>query len=213
MYQSIKLIINKFVLKWTAAVLLLKTVRICTNSVTSEFQRLMSNEQVHVYQVKQSMQMHNACEHTKQLSDITSTAVPVMPKQVRFMILLVSRTKVLYLKKHDDAYMYLNSRQVLFRFRTFKINFFQTTKEIEKFPKEETEKHVNEGIEIIIYRLELYQLYLKLYLKGCEHFFIEVNAAIWILLHFKLVIAYKVISYKCFIFFYHTLTERWICTA
>lgn len=98
MYQSIKLIINKFVLKWTAAVLLLKTVRICTNSVTSEFQRLMSNEQVHVYQVKQSMQMHNACEHTKQLSDITSTAVPVMPKQVRFMILLVSRTKVLYLK-------------------------------------------------------------------------------------------------------------------
>lgn len=81
--------------------------------------------------------------------------------------------------------MYLNSRQALFRFRTFKINFFQTTKEIEKFPKEETEKHVNEGIEIIIYRLELYQLYLKLYLKGCEHFFIEVNAAIWILLHFK----------------------------
>lgn len=63
--------------------------------------------------------------------------------------------------------------------------FFQTTKEIEKFPKEETEKHVNQGIEIIIYRLELYQLYLKLYLKGCEHFFIEVNAAIWIFLHFK----------------------------
>lgn len=136
MYQSIKLIINKFVLKWTAAVLLLKTVRICTNSVTSEFQRLMSNEQVHVYQVKQSMQMHNACEHTKQLSDITSTAVPVMPKQVGFMILLVSRTKVLYLKKHDDAYMYLNSRQVLFRFRTFKINFFsKRQRKLKNFPR------------------------------------------------------------------------------
>lgn len=124
MYQSIKLIINKFVLKWTAAVLLLKTVRICTNSVTSEFQRLMSNEQVHVYQVKQSMQMHNACEHTKQLSDITSTAVPVMPKQVRFMILSVSRTKVLYFKNMTTIYIYQNSREVLFRFRTFKTNFF-----------------------------------------------------------------------------------------
>lgn len=128
MYQSIKLIINKFVLKWTAAVLLLKTVRICTNSVTSEFQRLMSNEQVHVYQVKQSMQMHNACEHTKQLSDITSTAVPVMPKQVRFMILLVSRTKVLYLKNMTTHICTWNSRQVLFRFRTFKINFFPNDK-------------------------------------------------------------------------------------
>lgn len=127
MYQSIKLIINKFVLKWTAAVLLLKTVRICTNSVTSEFQRLMSNEQVHVYQVKQSMQMHNACEHTKQLSDITSTAVPVMLKQVRFMILLVSRTKVLYLK-NMTTYKCTWTRQVLFRFRTFKINFFPNDK-------------------------------------------------------------------------------------
>lgn len=126
MYQSIKLIINKFVLKWTAAVLLLKTVRIYTNSVTSEFQRLMSNEQVHVYQVKQSMQMHNACEHTKQLSDITSTAVPVMPKQVRFMILLVSRTKVLYLKNMTTHIC--TWTQVLFRFRTFKINFFPNDK-------------------------------------------------------------------------------------
>lgn len=31
-------------------------------------------------------------------------------------------------KKHDDVYMYLNSRQVLFRFRTFKINFFPNDK-------------------------------------------------------------------------------------
>lgn len=185
MYQSIKLIINKFVLKWTAAVLLLKTVRICTNSVTSEFQRLMSNEQVHVYQVKQSMQMHNACEHTKQLSDITSTAVPVMLKQVRFMILLVSRTKVLYLKNMTTHICTWTLDRSFSGFEHSKSIFFQTTREIEKFPKEETEKHVNEGIEIIIYRLELYQLYLKLYLKGCEHFFIEVNAAIWILLHFK----------------------------
>lgn len=50
--------------------------------------------------------------------------------------------------------MYLNSRG----FRTFKINFFQTTKDIEKLPMEETEKRVNEVMEIIIYRLDLYQL-------------------------------------------------------
>lgn len=100
MYQSIKLIINKFVLKWTAAVLLLKTVRICTNSVTSEFQRLMSNEQVHVYQVKQSMQMHNACEHTKQLSDITSTA-HAKTSSVHDFIGVTHKSFVF--KKHDDA--------------------------------------------------------------------------------------------------------------
>lgn len=59
-------------------------------------------------------------------------------------------------------------------------------KEIEKFFKEEIEKYVNEGIEIIIYWLEFYQLYLKLYFKGCEYFFIEVNVVIWILLYFKI---------------------------
>lgn len=161
------------------------------------------------------MQMHNACEHTKQLSDITSTAVPVMPKQVRVMILSVSRTKVLYLKNMTTHICTWILDRSFSGFEHSKSIFFQTTKEIEKFPKEETEKHVNEGIEIIIYRLELYQLYLKLYLKGCEHFFIEVNGMPLFESYCtsKLVIAYKVICYKCFIFFYHTLTERWISTA